>query len=315
MKKAGWLVYRRKEAERNRNYIEWMMTEARRMNWVLMLVYRDEVVAGVMNGQPHVGWVNDAQTDVQGHGRSHARSSQLPDFVIMRTVDPVLTTHLEHLHIPVFNSSAVSRICNNKAATYQYLQQFDVPMLNTAFCNTEDLKGTIRDEVSIDGIRKRVCESDSAFVIKTVSGRGGKDVALIETSNDLENFISKYPDTDVVLQQLGPNPGKDVRVFVVGKEIVAAVLRSSTSSDFRANFSLGGRAQRYILSASEKDVVRRIMSHFEFGMVGIDFLPDGGGGLLFNEIEDVVGSRTLSLVAPEINIVRRYFRYIDERLS
>ncbi|MDY0396883.1 hypothetical protein RWE15_24520 [Virgibacillus halophilus] len=108
-------------------------------------------------------------------------------------------------------------------------------------------------------------------------------------------------------------PGRDIRVFVVGKKIIGAVLRKS-DNDFRANFTLGGTAEWYELSQSEKETIQTIINHFDFGMVGIDFLIDHTGRLLFNEMEDVVGSRTLSEVS-EVNILKEYIKLIKHSLK
>ena len=49
-------------------------------------------------------------------------------------------------------------------------------------------------------------------------------------------------------------------------------------------------------------------------MVGIDFIFDEEGRFLFNEIEDVVGSRTLSALS-EINIVWEYLNFIKNSVD
>ena len=56
--------------------------------------------------------------------------------------------------------------------------------------------------------------------------------------------------------------------------------------------------------------MNKIIDLFEFGLVGIDFIIGDESELIFNEIEDVVGSRMLYQCAPEINIVERYLRFI-----
>jgi glutathione synthase/RimK-type ligase-like ATP-grasp enzyme len=100
----------------------------------------------------------------------------------------------------------------------------------------------------------------------------------------------------------------------VGKEIVGAVLRLSKDGKFKANFSLGGTAEPYTLNAEEREMVMRIADHFDFGMAGIDFIFDEKGGFLFNEIEDVAGSRTLSMTSGT-DIVRLYLDHIINILN
>ena len=92
-------------------------------------------------------------------------------------------------------------------------------------------------------------------------------------------------------QELCDTPGRDLRVYLVGKKIVGAMLRSS-DSDFRANYSLGGKAEVYNLDDAEKSLVETITGPLSVGHCGIDFLFHKGN-LIFNEIEDMVGSRML----------------------
>ena len=95
---------------------------------------------------------------------------------------------------------------------------------------------------------------------------------------------------------------------MIGKEIIAAVLRTAKEG-FKSNFSLGGEVRLYELSEEEKNLVYRIIKQFEIGMVGIDFIIGDEGELIFNEIEDVVGSRMLYQCS-EINLVEKYLKYI-----
>ncbi|HLR69910.1 MAG TPA: hypothetical protein VK085_00585, partial [Pseudogracilibacillus sp.] len=118
--------------------------------------------------------------------------------------------------------------------------------------------------------------------------------------------------TDLVIQSTQVQPGKDVRVFIVGKEIVGAVLREN-KDDFRANFKLGGTATWYPLHSEQIKMINKIIHHFDFAMVGIDFLIGPDDEFLFNEIEDVVGSRILSAVS-DINILEKYVAHIKSKL-
>ncbi len=81
-------------------------------------------------------------------------------------------------------------------------------------------------------------------------------------------------------------------MFVLGNEVIGAVLRESTSS-FKANYTLGGTVRPYLLNESELELVGRISSSLKADFIGIDFLLNKQGELLFNEIEDVVGCRSL----------------------
>jgi gamma-F420-2:alpha-L-glutamate ligase len=117
----------------------------------------------------------------------------------------------------------------------------------------------------------------------------------------------------VVVQPFTGRRHQDLRVYVIGKEIIAAVLRTAKEG-FRSNFSLGGEVRLYELSEEEKKIVELITGQFEFGLVGIDFIIGDEGELIFNEIEDVVGSRMLYQCS-DINIVELYLKYILQQIS
>lgn len=277
-KHTGWLIYNQEDAAKNRGYIDWMLEEAKSLDLDLRLYYRDHLQIGHRSNQLYV---------VHKH-----EPIDLPDFAIVRTIDPFFTKQLERLHITCFNSSFISEIVNDKAKTHQYVTSIGIPMSDTVYCygnpSTSDM--------------------ELPFIAKDVHGRGGKQVYLIEHEKDLREL----PNAKWIVQKPGVF-GKDIRVFVIGNRIIAAVLRES-SSNFKANYTLGGSASLYELSAAERTLVERVIAAFDFGMVGIDFIFAEDGSLMLNEVEDVVGSRTLSALS-NLNIVKEYLLFIKEKLS
>ena len=276
----GWLIYSKQDSIENKAYIEWFIEEARIQEITLQLVLREEIIIGVIENKHSLMF--------------RGKKVELPNFAVVRTVEPLLNLQLEQLGIIVFNSSYVSEICNHKAKTYYKVAQLGIPMIDTIY-----IKGT---NLTIEA------PMTYPFVIKEAMGRGGKQVYFISNINEWDRFLTAALSADYVVQSTNVKLGKDLRVFVVGKEIIGAVLREN-STDFRANFKLGGSARLYKLSMEEIDLIQKIIRHFDFGMVGIDFLIGHDNKLLFNEIEDVVGSRTLSAVS-DVNIVERYVSYM-----
>ncbi|WP_042146175.1 RimK family alpha-L-glutamate ligase [Paucisalibacillus sp. EB02] len=281
----GWLIYSEQDAIENHSYINWFMEEATKQNITLQLVLREEITIGVFENK-HLVLLKGKKTE-------------LPHFAIVRTVEPLLNLQLEQLGMSVFNSSDVSEISNHKARTYYEVAKLGIPMVDTIFIK--------RNNITNQG------QIPYPFVIKEATGRGGKQVYFIENEHQWKAFIPQATAADYVIQSAAVKLGKDLRVFVIGKEIVAAVLRES-NTDFRANFKLGGLASLYQLSQAEMKIINKIVNHFDFGMVGIDFLIGHQDELLFNEIEDVVGSRTLSTVS-NINILEKYVSFIKTKIT
>lgn len=282
---TGWLIYNKIDAEKNKAYIDWFIYEANQQNILLTLVLREELVIGIIDNRRTIRLGREAVNP--------------PDIVIIRTIEPLLSLHLESCGSTAFNSSTISHICNDKARTHHYIKDLGVPMVDTLFTKKEYVQSSFPP-------------MPYPLVVKEVAGRGGKQVHLVNDKQEWSQCISAI-STDIIIQTCNVQRGKDIRIFVIGKEIIAAVLRES-SSDFRSNFTLGGSARLYVLSEKEIATIMKIITHFDFDMVGIDFLIGLDGELLFNEIEDIVGSRTLSKLS-DINILQKYVTHIKLKLK
>lgn len=285
MKWNGWIIYRKADAYENRPYIDWFIEEAQKLGMSLKLVYREVLTIGVTEGKRTIRYQN--------------KSVQLPDFAVIRTIDYVLSLHLEAVGMQVFNSSVITAICNDKALTHHYVQNLEVPMMDTIYLQKESIPNDP--------------PFPFPFVLKEATSHGGKHIYRIQNDPEWAIYKTTLQSKHMLIQTCDVDLGKDIRVFVIGKNIIGAVLRQN-NDDFRANYKLGGGAEWYALNQKEITMINRIIKHFDFDMVGIDFLLDTEGNLLFNEIEDVVGSRTLSIVS-DINILNIYCRHIKKKLQ
>lgn len=281
--KQAWLIYRRQDSVRNKYYIETFQEEGKKRNVNILLMLVDEMDFGVYEGKLYLLY--------QG------KVVDYPDFVICRTIFPLLTRHLELMGIRVFNNSRVAEVCNDKAKTYQMVSSLKLPMINTSFYYREDYE---RAEANMN-------EAHAPYVIKAVDGHGGSQVFL---SSDKIKTTTRdgIAHSHFVVQPLTGSRHQDLRTYVIGKEIIGSVLRSSKEG-FRSNFSLGGKVESYQLKEMEEACVRKIINEFDFGMVGIDFIIGDEGELIFNEIEDVVGSRMLYHCS-KVNFIEKYLEYM-----
>lgn len=229
----------------------------------------------------------------------HGGAVVLPDFAIIRTIEPLLSLYFEKCGVQTFNSAQVSHLCNHKSLTHLAMNSLNIPMVDTIFIQR--------------GLLTSIPLLKFPFIVKESTGRSGKQVHFIQSNNDWAQCVQLLSTNDLVVQSANVQLGKDVRVFIIGKEIVGAVLRES-KTDFRANYKLGGTASWYPLNDKEKDLIYKIIQHIDFDMVGIDFLIGLNGEFLFNEIEDVVGSRILSATS-NVNILEKYVTHIKEKMG
>ena len=89
------------------------------------------------------------------------------------------------------------------------------------------------------------------------------------------------------------------------------MLRSS-DSDFRSNYSLGGNAEISGLTPKESGIIKKLLSRLTIGHAGIDLIYHKGMPV-FNEIEDVVGSRMLYRYT-DIDVVKLFMDHICDNL-
>ena len=82
----------------------------------------------------------------------------------------------------------------------------------------------------------------------------------------------------LILQQyIGTRPGKDLRVWVIGGQVVGAMLRSSTDGSFKANISRGGDGQAFPLNPELERLARDSAAALNLDIAGVDLLFDGDG--------------------------------------
>lgn len=196
------------------------------------------------------------------------------DFVVNRSNDYRVAEYYEKQGIRVFNPSQLSKIANDKQLCYDYMESKGIEVMPTRYCTVP-------------------------FVKKPRNSHGGNGVVMCNSASDYDSdFVCQMPASDL---------GKDVRVWVLGGEIICAILRSS-DTDFRSNYCLGGRASIYDLSPDERALVNAVISLVDGDYYGVDFVFNNGK-MVFNEIEDTVGARMVYDLT-NIDILDMYIDYI-----
>ena len=206
-------------------------------------------------------------------------------FAINRSRNYEISLLLELKKIKVFNNSKLTLLGNNKLAGYKYAEELGCKY-------------------------PKICLNWSNQCKKIISkpnyGHGGKDIYLINNINkccDSSRFQQRYEDRLV----------GDLRFYIVGNKIEHAILRNSNDK-IVSNYSQGGDFKIYNYNNFEKNFIYGFMKNLDIAYAGIDFLLKENGTLLFNEIEDVVGSRMLSALGIN-DTVEKFLEYIINQLK
>ncbi len=214
-----------------------------------------------------------------------------PDIAVVRTISPLISHHLEQIGVKVFNSAYVSEICNDKRASHLLASSLEIPTLDTVFCDKRRFES--------NGVRY-------PCVVKSASGHGGNEVFLVSCAEELEACMDRIQQNEFLIQELASDVGRDIRVYVLGGKTLAMMKRSS-ESDFRSNFSLGGHAER-AYEARLGEYAEKIAEHIKADFIGVDFIFHHGKPYL-NELEDAVGTRMLYSLT-DIDVCELYAKHI-----
>lgn len=220
----------------------------------------------------------------------------LPDFAIVRTICPSLNGKLEERGVRVFNNAKTAKTANDKWQTYLFCEKLGLPVLPTY-------------------LPEKISPIAFPCVIKSVDGHGGSEVFLANDEVEYEKAVERLLQAGkrAVVQKANAVAGEDVRAYVIGGEIIACVKRTSTV-DFRSNFSLGGEVKLVFADETQKAIVKKLHETLRLDFVGVDFLPDGKGGYVVNEIEDSAGARMLYKTS-DIDVADVFAEYVASVLT
>lgn len=129
-------------------------------------------------------------------------------------------------------------------------------------------------------------------VIKRANGSKGAEVAIVKTKSDVDDFMKgiyekKFNsfshwkgDFIFILQEfIAESAGTDFRVLCLKEKIIGGIKRTSRSDDFRANVSLGGRAEKFDVPSDLAKICKKIMKKGKLFYAGIDFIKSRRGWL------------------------------------
>lgn len=200
-----------------------------------------------------------------------------PDFVLFLDKDIRLAKQLEKLGYKLFNSADVIEICDDKILTHQALSDNGIKMPKSLI-SPMMFPGTKEpDNKFVDFAEK---EFGYPMVVKEAFGSFGEQVYLVENRDQLLAKRKELLYLPHLYQAfVSSSKGRDVRLQVVGDQVVASVLRTS-AVDFRANVTNGGKMHKFNPPKSFVDIAIKASQ-----LIGVDF---AGVDLLFGENDEPI---------------------------
>lgn len=118
------------------------------------------------------------------------------------------------------------------------------------------------------------------LVIKLLAGTQGRGVVLAETNKAAESVIDAFRElhADFMVQEyIKEAGGADIRCFVIGDKVVAAMKRQAKEGEFRSNLHRGGTASLVKLTPEERSTAVRAANIMGLNVAGVDIVRSNHG--------------------------------------
>ncbi|MDN3650861.1 30S ribosomal protein S6--L-glutamate ligase [Reinekea marina] len=168
----------------------------------------------------------------------------------------------------VNESVAISR-SRDKLRSLQLMSRKDVGLPRTGFASKPD---NVKDLIKNVG--------GAPLVIKLLEGTQGIGVVLADTNKAAESIIEAFMGlkANILVQEyIKEAGGADIRCFVVGGKVVAAMKRQGAEGEFRSNLHRGGSAQLIKLTKEERATAAKAAKVMGLNVCGVDLLQSKNG--------------------------------------
>ena len=201
-------------------------------------------------------------------------------------------------------SQAISR-SRDKLRCLQILAREGVGLPVTGFAHaTQDIDGLI-DTVG-----------GAPLVIKLLEGTQGIGVVLAETYQAAKSVIEAFRglDANILVQEyIAEAKGSDLRCFVVGGKVIAAMKRQGAEGEFRSNLHRGGQATKIKLTPEERSTAVRAAKAMGLRVAGVDLLRSNHGPVVM-EVNSSPGLEGIEKTT-EVDVAGVIIEYLDKNAS
>lgn len=235
------------------------------------------------------------------------------DAVVVRTMPPGsleqvvfrmnLLQRLQAHGVIVLNPPRAVEICVDKYLTTALLQSAGLRVPPTLVCQHAD--AALEGFTALGG----------DVVVKPLFGSEGRGMVRVSDPEMAWRTFRTLERTQCVLylQQFIPHPGWDLRLFVLGRDVLAA-MRRRANGDWRTNVAQGGTAEAVTPGPDEVRLALQAADVLGVLVAGVDLLPAPDGGWYVLEVNAVPGWRALAPVTG-VDIAAATLAFLDHLMK
>ena len=202
------------------------------------------------------------------------------------------------------NSSSAITNSRDKLRSLQILAEAGINMPVTGFAShTKDIEGVIESVGSIP------------LIMKLLQGTQGQGVVLAETRKAAESVMSAFRqlDADIMVQEfIAESRGTDIRAFVVGDYVVAAMRRTANEDEFRSNLHRGGVIEPINITEEESRMAIKASKILGLQIAGVDLMRSSRGPLIL-EVNSSPGLQGIE-TSSKLDVAGKIISYIRGKI-
>ncbi len=217
---------------------------------------------------------------------------------VLRSLSTILQ---EKCYMPI--ASEAFTVAHDKLLTHLMLQQYNVPMPKTYISTT------------INAARDLLSKMNYPIIMKFPQGTQGKGVMFADSYSSASSILDALSalKQSFIIQEYVETSNSDVRAFVVGEKVVAAMVRRGKSDEKRANIHAGGVGEPVELDPYTKEIAIKAAQAAGADICGVDIL-EGAKGPVVLEVNISPGLQGITK-ATKVDVADKIARYLYRRAT
>lgn len=212
---------------------------------------------------------------------------------------------LEVMGVYSLNDSLAIVRSRDKLRSLQLLSRKEIPMPITGFA-----KSPLDTKSLIDLV------GGAPLIIKLLESTQGEGVVLAETDKAAHSVINAFKqlNANILVQEfIKEASGTDVRCFVIGDKVVAAMKRTAQAGEFRSNVHKGGTVETVELTDEEAEIAVKATEVMGLDVAGVDLIRSARGSLIL-EVNSSPGLEGIEK-ATGLDIASEMIEYIEKQVA
>jgi ribosomal protein S6--L-glutamate ligase len=201
------------------------------------------------------------------------------------------------VYMPIDPLSVI--VSHNKFLTLLALKEAGLPVPDTFMASSRQTVEGLLDDM------------EYPVVMKLLYGSLGKGVMFADSKQSAMSFMDALErfKEPIFLEEYIPNPGEDIRVFVLGGEVLGAERRIAKGDERRTNIGIGGIGKPAKIDIKTEDLSIKAANALGMDITGIDVIK-GPKGPIFIEANVNVHFEGLTKVLG-INVAREIVKFVE----